>query len=73
MVERRILAKCEVTGNQCILYVRDIRPDRPLRFSYRLKARYPIRAKVPPSRVYEYYNSQNGASTRPVEILVDPR
>jgi len=39
----------------------------------RLKAKYPVRAKVPPSRVYEYYNPQNGASTRPVEILVDPR
>lgn len=71
MVELNTLAKYEVTGNQCILYVRNIRPEIPLRFNYKLRAKYPIRAKVPPSRVYEYYNPQNEATTKAVEIVVD--
>jgi uncharacterized protein YfaS (alpha-2-macroglobulin family) len=70
LVERRVLARYEITGNQCILYVRNIRPDKPLRFQYELKALYPIRAKVPPSGVYEYYQPENKHYTLPQEIVV---
>lgn len=71
LVESRALAKYEVTGNQCILYVRGIKPGQPLRFSYELKALYPIRAKIPPSRVYEYYQPENKDQTLSIDIEVE--
>jgi len=49
---------------------RDIQPKKTLRFQYRLRACYPIRAKAPAAHVYEYYNPGNEARTRPVEIVV---
>jgi uncharacterized protein YfaS (alpha-2-macroglobulin family) len=61
LVESGVLAKYELTANQCILYVRTIERERerPLRFTYELKALYPIRAQIPPSSVYEYYQPEN--------------
>jgi hypothetical protein len=71
LVESKTLAKYEVTGNQCILYVRSIEPGRPIRFSYELRALYPIRATIPPSKVYEYYKPENRDQTLGREIIVE--
>ncbi|HUT31501.1 MAG TPA: MG2 domain-containing protein [Sedimentisphaerales bacterium] len=71
LVEAGTLAKYEVTGNQCILYVRGIDPARPLRFGYELKALYPIRAMIPASKVYEYYRPENQDQTILREIEVE--
>jgi len=71
LVASGTLAKHDLTGNQCILYLRDIETDAPLRFDYALKARYPIRAKAPPTRVYEYYNPANEAIAPAQEIVVE--
>lgn len=71
LVESDMLAKYELTGNQCILYVRSIKPGQPLRFSYELKALYPIKAKIPPTRVYEYYKPENEDHTTYREVVVE--
>jgi hypothetical protein len=60
------LAKFEVTGNQVILYLRELSHTTPLRFSYSLRAKYPLRVQTPPSAVYEYYQPQNRAESRPI-------
>ncbi|MBN1765927.1 MAG: zf-HC2 domain-containing protein [Sedimentisphaerales bacterium] len=72
LVKAGVLAKYEITGNQCILYVRNILPGKPLKFSYQLKALYPLRAQPPPARVYEYYNPSNQATTLGGMIIVNP-
>jgi len=40
---------------------------------YRLRAKYPIKAKTFASRVYEYYDPSVGAMARPVEMEVRGR
>lgn len=70
LVENKILAKYEATGNQCILYVRDIDPKKPLGLQYSLKAKYPIKAQIPSSGVYEYYNPQNRNYTQSTSVEV---
>ncbi len=70
LVQSGVLAKYEVTGNQCILYVRGIPAEKPIRFTFDLKAMYPIKAQSPASRVYEYYNPQNQAKAMGREIVV---
>ncbi|MHC4591102.1 MAG: alpha-2-macroglobulin family protein [Planctomycetota bacterium] len=53
------IARYEVNGSQCILYVRGLESRVPFRFEYELRARYPVCAKARPARVYEYYNPEN--------------
>ena len=43
---------------------------KPLKLSYQLKARFPIRAKTPRSVAYEYYNPKNQAVAVPVTLVV---
>ena len=62
------IAKFEVTGNQVILYLRELSETTPFQFEYALRSKYPLRVQTPPSAVYEYYQPQNQAQSRP-EIL----
>ena len=71
MVRGGFLARYEVTGNQCILYVRAIGRGATMALSYSLKAKYPIRAKAPSSRVYEYYNPENADRTPQTRLVVE--
>jgi len=62
------IAKFETTGNQVILYLRQISNVTPFQFSYSLRAKYPLRVQTPPSAVYEYYQPKNRAQTKPVTL-----
>ena len=68
MQEQGRIAKFEVTGNQVILYLRELSETTPFQFEYALRSKYPLRVQTPPSAVYEYYQPQNQAQSRP-EIL----
>jgi uncharacterized protein YfaS (alpha-2-macroglobulin family) len=69
MVDRNEIAKFETTGSQIILYLSEISESAPFRFSYTLRAKYPLRVQTPPSAVYEYYQSKNRAETKPVTLI----
>lgn len=71
LVASGVLAKYELTANQCILYVRSIARERPIRFTYELKALYPIRAQIPSSSVYEYYQPENRDQAISGQIVVE--
>lgn len=43
----------------------------PVDVTYRLRARYPIKAKVPSSSAYDYYNPGTQDSQAPVEFVVE--
>ena len=58
------IAKFDVTGNQVILYLRELSNLTPFQFSYSLRAKYPLRVQTPPSAVYEYYQPQNRAQSK---------
>ena len=64
------VAKFEVTGNQVILYLRELSGATPLKFTYSLLAKYPRRVQTPASSVDEYYQPQNRAQSKPVELEV---
>jgi len=58
------IAKFELTGNQVILYLRELSNVTPFQFSYSVRAKYPLRVQTPPSAVYEYYQPQNRAESK---------
>lgn len=71
--ERRVIQNYELTGRQIIIYLGNVTRERPVAFAYRLAAQFPIRAQVPPSVAYAYYNPETRSMARPVEIVVTRR
>jgi uncharacterized protein YfaS (alpha-2-macroglobulin family) len=70
LVEQRLIARYELTGRQIIIYLENFSSDQPLRFSYRLRARFPMRAQTPPSSVYDYYNPTEQTTQAPLQVVV---
>jgi hypothetical protein len=71
MVQEGRIARYAVTGRQIILYIEGMEPDAPVEVEYRLQARFPIKAKVPASTAYDYYNPGATGVVAPVEFVVE--
>jgi uncharacterized protein YfaS (alpha-2-macroglobulin family) len=64
------LQKYTITAKQVILYFDGLNPKQMVEFSYKLRAKYPLKAKTFVSRVYEYYNPTVEDRVEPVELTV---
>jgi len=64
------LEKYSLTSTQAVLYFDSIAPRSEFKLPFRLRAKYPIRARTFESRVYEYYSPDVFSVARPVEIEV---
>ena len=67
------LQKLNLTATQAILYFDSIAPGDTLTLRYRLRAKYPIRARTFQSRVYEYYDPEVSSIARPVQVEIRKR
>jgi hypothetical protein len=67
------LEKFNLTATQAILYFDSFVAGDMVKLRFRLRAKYPIRAKTFQSRVYEYYDPDVNAVARPVELEVRAR
>ncbi len=70
LVKDKTFQKYSLTGRQAIIYIEKVESGKPLTFKYRLKAKFPIRAKTPESVVYQYYNPEARGVAAPVEMVV---
>ncbi len=68
MVKRGTVARYESTDRHVILYIENL--YGPIELRYRMRADLPIRAQVPPSRAYDYYNPGEQTTLPPVELVV---
>lgn len=64
------LEKFSLTATQAILYLNSIGAGETLHLRFRLRAKYPIRAKNFASRVYEYYDPAVSDTAKPVQFEV---
>jgi len=64
------LRKFSLTATQAILYFDSIGAHDTVRLHFRLRAKYPIRARTFQSRVYEYYQPEVGSTARPVQLEI---
>jgi len=71
LVSQGKIERYSMTGRQITLYIGEMRPDKPLAFSYKLRAKFPIRAKTPRSVAYEYYTPSSRGTQQPVLLTVD--
>jgi hypothetical protein len=67
------LSKFSLTATQAILYFDSFAAEDAVTVKFRLRAKYPIRARTFKSRVYEYYNPEVAAIARPVQLEVVSR
>jgi len=70
LVEERTIEKYSVAARQIIVYLDKLASKKPLEFSYRMRAKFPIKAATPASRVYRYYNPEIEATAEPISIEV---
>ena len=67
------LEKFNLTATQAILYFDSISAGDTITLNFRLRAKYPIRARTFESRVYEYYDPEVNSIARPVQLEVRKR
>jgi len=67
------LEKFSLTATQAILYFDSITPGNTVTLHFRMRAKYPIRARTFKSRVYEYYDPDISSIARPVQLEVRAR
>jgi len=67
------LSKFSLTATQAILYFDSFAPGDTVTLKFRLRAKYPIRARTFKSRVYEYYDPEVNSVARPVQMEVRKR
>lgn len=67
------LEKFNQTATQAILYFNSFAVGETVQVKFRLRAKYPIRARTFQSRVYEYYDPDVNSVARPVALEVKKR
>jgi hypothetical protein len=67
------LSKFSLTATQAILYFDSFAPGDTITVKFRLRSKYPIRARTFKSRVYEYYDPEVSSIARPVQLEVHKR
>jgi uncharacterized protein YfaS (alpha-2-macroglobulin family) len=70
LVGNQTVKKYTIAARQIIIYLDRLASRKPLEFSYRLRAKFPIKAATPASRVYRYYNPEIEATAVPVTLEV---
>ena len=68
--DKGVIGRYSMTGRQAILYFEQIEGGAPVRFTYQLKAKFPVKVKTPPSTVYQYYEPDVRDEAAPVELEV---
>src|SRR6266699_2591047 len=67
------LEKFSLTATQAILYFDSLASGDTVLLRFRLRAKYPIRARTFQSRVYEYYDPEVNSIARPIQLEVRQR
>ncbi len=70
MVREKTIDKYTLAGRQIALYFGRVAKGRQFEFEYTLRPRFPLRATVPVSSVYEYYTPEQRGSSRPSRLSV---
>lgn len=67
------IQRFSLTGRQVILYFDRLPGMQDVRFALQMKAKFPVRAKTPPTTVYQYYEPGLRDQAPPTELVVAAR
>jgi uncharacterized protein YfaS (alpha-2-macroglobulin family) len=66
-----VVSNYERTPLMLVVYLEPVEPGAPARFSYRLRALWPVQATAPESTTYLYYDQATRATAPAVAVRVD--
>ncbi len=70
LVKAGKISKYTVAGRQLIVYIEKLGPTETLTINYEVRAKYPVKAKTPSSKIYLYYSPDKSATSAPQDIAV---
>ena len=70
LVEDDTITRYEIAGRKVIVYVLDLPRETELTFDVEMRALFPVKAIIPDSRAYSYYDPEVCAGVRGGEIVV---
>ena len=70
LVDEGLVSRVEVAGRKVILYVDGLTSGETRQFSLQVRARFPVRAVIPDSKAYLYYDPDIRAETAGTNITV---
>ena len=70
LIEQGLADRYELTGRQILLYLTDVPSGQIIPFSYRLRARFPIKTQTGLSQAYDYYSPSYQDTQLPQRIRV---
>jgi hypothetical protein len=68
LIETGIVSRVEVAGRKVILYIEGLTYGQQRTFTFQVRARFPVRALIPDSRAYLYYEPQIRAEDQGTKI-----
>jgi len=68
--KQKVIEQWSMTGRQIILYFRSVPARKPITFTYRMRAKFPVKAKTPRSVIYKYYEPEVRDEAAPVLLTV---
>ena len=69
-VDAKRISKYTVAARQVIIYIEKLEPGQEIKLTYQVRAKYPIKARSPLSKVYPYYNPERVATVAPTDLVV---
>jgi alpha-2-macroglobulin-like protein len=69
-VQAKTISKYTVAARQVIVYMDELAGGKTVTLTYQVRAKFPIKARTPLSKVYPYYNPERVAFSVPQDILV---
>jgi uncharacterized protein YfaS (alpha-2-macroglobulin family) len=70
LVQSGAIARYQVRPRQVLVYLRGLDLEKPVKFTYRLRATMPVMAAVPGAHIYEYYDPQREGRSQPTRLSV---
>jgi len=68
--DAKTIEKYTIAARQIIIYLTKLDPNQVVKLTYQIRAKYPIKAQTPLSKVYPYYNPEQLAVSKPQTIEV---
>jgi hypothetical protein len=70
LVANNQIAKFTNNGKELLLYVDRLKQNTPVTFSYRVRAKYPVKVTAPSSSAYLYYQPEVRAESKSTALVV---
>lgn len=67
------VGKFTLTGKELLLYVDRLETKVPAQYPYKLRAKFPVKAKAPAAQAYLYYQPEVKAEAGPIALVVRRR